>query len=166
MHDHELPPSLEGHEFPGRLSKANLKVVRQMSEAGSKPREILTLLRKDRIGNVTCRQQIYNARAKLKRDLMGGMSAIQYLFKMLCEKEYIFDYRLTPDGGLQDVTFARHDSVIMWEKFPYVMIMDSTYNTNRYISLNFSWSNLFFITLEERIFNYYVFDHNKKKMFV
>ena len=113
------------------LSRNELKVVRQMSDAGSVPRAILTLLRGESCTNVTCRVQIYNARAKLKNDLMDGLSSIQYLYKMLSEKEYIFDYRLTPDGGLQDLAFAHHDSVKMWEKFPYVMIMDTTYNTSR-----------------------------------
>ena len=131
IHNHGLPPSVEGHPFTEMLSRNELKVVRQMSDAGSAPRAIFTLLRSKSCTNVTCRQQIYNARAKMKRDLMNVLSSIQYLYKMLVEKEYIFDYSLTPDGGLQDLAFAHHDLVKMWERFPYVMIMDTTYNTNK-----------------------------------
>ena len=128
IHNHKFPSSLEGHAFAGMLSRNELKVVRQMSDTA--PKDILMILRGESCTNVTCRQHIYNARAKLTRDLMNGLSSIQYLYKMLPEKEYIFDYRLTPDGGLLNLTFAHHDSVKMWEKFPYVMIMDITYNTN------------------------------------
>ena len=58
------------------------------------------------------------------------MSPTQYLFDMLVKEKFIFGFRESDDGSLQDIAFAHEKSIKLWEEYHYVMVMDTTYNTN------------------------------------
>ncbi len=132
-HSHGFPPTLEGHAFAGRLTDEQMADVAIWSASGSDPKTVWQNFQLSYEDNVTSRQQIYNARAKIKRSLMAGKSAMQYLWALLQKLGYIYAHRLTEDHVLQDLIFAHPESLRLWEMYSYVMIMDATYKTNRYI---------------------------------
>lgn len=49
------------------------------------------------------------------------------------DNNYVFRYR-TCEGGVtvRDIFLSHHDSIKLFNMFPTVLILDSTYNTNKY----------------------------------
>ena len=134
-HNHELPPGLQGHAYEGRLTPKQYEEVQQLSKAGARPTAVLQKLRDAPEPNYTTRKQIYNAKAKQRLEARGAMTPIQYMFSMMAAKNYSFNYRASPnpeDDWIQDLVYAHPKSLGLWEIFPYVMIIDATYQTNRY----------------------------------
>ena len=131
IHNHDLPPSLQGHQLAGRLTPEEMKLVEDMTVAGVKPVPLLEVLKQTFKKNLSSRQQIYNARSRIKMKKMKQMTPMQHLLNMLTARKFTYSYRIAPDGSLQDLAFAHGYSLFLWKIFPYVMIMDSTYKTNR-----------------------------------
>lgn len=131
IHNHELNKHFEGHAYAGRLSTAQYSDVVDLTLAGCGPKPTVEILRARYDENTTSRQQVYNARAKFQRSKLGGvMTPMQVLLKMLSVGKYVYSWRTTSEEKLQDIAFANPTSLLLWKKFPCVMIMDTTYNTN------------------------------------
>jgi hypothetical protein len=63
------------------------------------------------------------------------MTEMQHLFKKLAENNYFFKSRsVDVDGSsvVRDAFFAHPKSVSLFNSFPTVLVMDSTYKTNKY----------------------------------
>jgi alpha-glucosidase len=78
-------------------------------------------------------KQIYNIRQKYKNDLRGEYSELQQLLKCLEEHRYFHKIRTVGESStVQDIFWAHPDSVKLLNTFPTVLLMDSTYKTNKY----------------------------------
>lgn len=148
-HNHDILPSLEGHSFAGRLTSEQMQKVRTCSASGVKPVKILDMLRKEYPSNVTSTQQIYNARYKLKVEDRSGRTITQQALHFLGERNYYTDYRTLPGTNIiSDLILSHHMSRHWLSMFPYVLVMDTTYKTNRLVSnstfFNVNVCNLFF----------------------
>ena len=132
VHNHTHPTKLIGHSFAGRLKPKELVDVESSTKAGSRPKDVLTKLRHDVTTNVTSRDQIYAARARMRKNLMGDRTPTQYLLSELVNKGYLFQYRLDSEGRIGDLAFFHPDSIKLWKMFSYVLLMDTTYGTNKY----------------------------------
>lgn len=133
VHNHELPHSLVGHPYAGRLSQEERKLVVDMTVAGIKPRDILNALKRRNKENASTMKTIYNAKANLRTHEMEGRSAMQQLMKVLVEKHYVYWHRKdeTTDEVL-DLFWAHPESILLSKCFPSVVLVDCTYKTNRY----------------------------------
>ncbi|CAH9094908.1 unnamed protein product [Cuscuta europaea] len=133
FHNHAIPTSLLGHAFAGKLTKHEISLVRDLSEAGCKPKPILQSLKMANSDNVTSRKQVYNVRCKLKKEWKDGRTVMQQLLHLISKYDYFEAIRLVPGSeDLHDMIFAHRDSLQLLHLFPYVLIMDTTYKTNRY----------------------------------
>jgi hypothetical protein len=96
------------------------------------PRNIISAMKARDSENVTAAKQIYNARWRLKQRSWAIRNEMQHLFKCL-EDNYFFKARTNGDSDfVQDIFFAHPKSVCLFNTFPTVLLIDSTYKTNKY----------------------------------
>ncbi|KAM7498251.1 hypothetical protein LguiA_022665 [Lonicera macranthoides] len=131
IHNHELPKTLVGHPYAGRLSKEEKIIVVDMSLAGVKPKEILNAIKRRHKENASIMKTIYNVKSNMRTHAMEGRSAMQQLFKVLIEKHYVYWHRSneTTDEIL-DLFWAHPESILLAKCFPSLVIVDCTYKTN------------------------------------
>ncbi|KAI5654980.1 hypothetical protein M9H77_32167 [Catharanthus roseus] len=76
---------------------------------------------------------IYNVITKIKRDRMQGRNTVEEVLRLSTERGYTVFYRNGEDSNvLSDIVVAHPTSIAMIRTWPYVLIMDTTYKTNKY----------------------------------
>lgn len=136
-HNHRMPTSLVGHAYAARMEADFYKLVKWFSATGSSPKSILEGLRmqkkEDGAELVTSIRTLYNAKAKLKMEALEHRTITQDVLYRLRERNYFFNVRRsnTDDNTLTDLIFAHPDSRHLLSLFPYVIVMDTTYKTNK-----------------------------------
>ncbi|XP_038693801.1 uncharacterized protein LOC119991527 [Tripterygium wilfordii] len=132
-HNHDPASYMKGHPYPSRLSEVEIQITVDMSARNSKSRDILTELKKRDPNNVSTIRTIYNAHKKHKTVERSGQSQMQSVFSFLNDHEYFFDYRANHTTyELEDLFFAHPGSLDRLRAFQNVLLMDATYQTNRY----------------------------------
>ncbi|KAL2902597.1 hypothetical protein RDABS01_027679, partial [Bienertia sinuspersici] len=129
--NHELLVYNEGHRQVSGLSPGAKKLVRDMTEARAKPGPILAAV-KERFPNLNPnKRHIYNFRAKLREEKAEGQNPAEQFLYLIVKHKYLF--WIDSDEGVVTHTFVAHPtSVNLLRTFPFVIMMDSTYKTNRY----------------------------------
>ncbi|XP_038721968.1 uncharacterized protein LOC120014119 [Tripterygium wilfordii] len=132
-HNNDPALYMEGHPYPGWLSESEIQIMVDMSVQNAKSRDILTELKKRDPNNVSTIRTIYNAHKKHKTFERSAQSQMQVVFSFLKDQEYFFDYRANhATNELEDLFFAHPGSLDLLRAFPHVLLMDATYQTNRY----------------------------------
>ncbi|PNX99088.1 protein FAR1-related sequence 5-like [Trifolium pratense] len=135
MHYHELDKGLEGYIVVGRLKPQEKDFLDEMTRNSVAPRNIISALKEIDPNNKTSTKQVYNARHRYKAKLRTSRTEMQHLCKHLDDNKYFFEYRTIVEDGaehLQDIFFAHPKSVSLFNSFLTVLMMDSTYQTNKY----------------------------------
>ncbi|KAF8388613.1 hypothetical protein HHK36_027290 [Tetracentron sinense] len=133
VHNHKGSSYLEGHSFAGKLNMEQKKILKDMSRVGIKPRDVLRTIKKKDPINVTTIRTIYNARAAIRLEELGGKTPIQHLFKCLNDLGYVTFHRMDEKNkNLTDLFFSHPTSVKLSRAFPNVFLLDCTYKTNRF----------------------------------
>ncbi|KAL6513162.1 hypothetical protein OROGR_020648 [Orobanche gracilis] len=132
-HNHESIKSFVGHAYPGRLTDCERAKVEVLKRNSVKPRNILNALRDDNSSNCTTVGQIYNFGAKFKRSIRHPRTQMQHLLKLLQDDGYFTLSRLDDESNVvKDIFWAHPTAVKLLNKFSIVLILDTTYKTNRY----------------------------------
>ncbi|KAJ9540010.1 hypothetical protein OSB04_026516, partial [Centaurea solstitialis] len=164
-HNHEPAMFMEGHSHMMGLSENEIRMVQNLTNLNVKPRDILSTLKDQNPNNVASLRTIYNARRKFRISEQEGRTPMQNVMHILQTKGYNFEYRLNNDtNGLEELFFMHPTSLIMWQAFPHVVLMDATYNTNMYnlpfleivgvTSTNKTFSIAFAFMRDEKACNY------------
>jgi len=133
VHNHEMVLYVAGHLLAGRLMEDDKKIVHDLTDSSVKPNNILTNLKKKRKESKTNIKQIYNERHKFKKVRRGDLTEMQFLISKLEENEYVYYVREKKESQtVQDIFWTHPTSVKLFNNFPTVLIMDSTYKTNLY----------------------------------
>ncbi|KAF8412056.1 hypothetical protein HHK36_000009 [Tetracentron sinense] len=133
VHNHKGSSYLEGHSFAGKLNMEQKKILKDMSRVGIKPRDVLRTIKKKDSTNVTTIRTIYNARAAIRLEELGGKTPIQHLFKCRNDLGYVTFHRMEEKNkNLTDLFFSHPTSVKLSRAFPNVFLLDCTYKTNRF----------------------------------
>lgn len=121
-----------GHPTARRLTEEQLQKILDLSETGSKPRDILALIRRQRPNALVTSKNIYNARDALRRKKLGNSTPLEFLLKTLQQnaRKYIFKQDL--EGRILFFMFAYTESIRYANKYNRVFVLDCTYKTNRY----------------------------------
>jgi len=78
-------------------------------------------------------KQVYNEHHKFKKAQIGDLAEMQFLISKLEENKYVYFIREKCDNDtIQDIFCTHPQSVRLFNNFPTVLIMDSTYKTNVY----------------------------------
>ncbi|CAJ2643632.1 unnamed protein product [Trifolium pratense] len=109
--------------------------MEEMSRNLVPPKNIMSTLKDRDPNNKTTAKQLYNLSHRLKLKMRASMTEMQHLSKRLVETGYFFKHRtVVADGSehVQDIFFAHPKSISLFNSFPTVLLMDSTYKTNKY----------------------------------
>ena len=130
-HNHVISDNLHGNALAGRPTEEELKEMREMAEINIRPMYIKGKLASSP-DNYTSMKQVYNTVQKFKKEGMEGRTVVQEFFKKCKEKHYFIEYRSDlATNKITDIFFANSDSIRLLKAFPYVMLLDSTYATNK-----------------------------------
>ncbi|XP_012833854.1 PREDICTED: protein FAR-RED ELONGATED HYPOCOTYL 3-like [Erythranthe guttata] len=115
------------------LSQEEAKIISDLSQSHVPPKKILANLRQNGLGLDAYSKQIYNEKAKLKRLSRGDRTVMKHLIGLLEEHNYYKWFRTDETThAVTDLMWAHPQSVELLSKFPYVLLLDSTYKTNQY----------------------------------
>lgn len=133
-HNHDLPETLLGHAYAGRITPTQQKMVYRDATIGTRPRNVLRGLKIDDSECVTDIRQVYNAMSNMKRDETEGRRDLPQALHSLDQKGYYVVSRKSPQlegNEVSDIILAHPDSRHLLRLFPYVIVMDTTYKTNQ-----------------------------------
>ena len=90
-------------------------------------------MKKKRKESITNIKQVYNERHKFKKAKRDDLTEMQYLISKLEENGYVHYIKEKPESQIvQDIFWTHPTSVKLFNNFPTVLIIDSTYKTNLY----------------------------------
>ncbi|KAI5654311.1 hypothetical protein M9H77_31498 [Catharanthus roseus] len=117
------------HYIIARLTEEQLKQIEQFRKSHVPPRNILRFFQEQ---NVSCAcTEIYNVVAKIKKNRMQGRNIVAEVLCLSAQRGYTVFYRNGDDSNiLSDIVIAHQTSIAMIRTWPYVLIMDTTYETN------------------------------------
>ncbi|XP_050909245.1 uncharacterized protein LOC127123022 [Lathyrus oleraceus] len=97
------------------------------------PKNILEMLKRKRLENVSNTKKIYNVRAINNKVIKGPRTKMQHLLKLLDDDHYVSRYKVCEDGvTARDILWTHNDSIKLSNIFSTVLIICSTYKTKKY----------------------------------
>jgi len=130
-HNHEIT-DLIGHPQFCQLKESDITTIRALSSSNVAPREILTTLRLSNSNSIVRQRQIYNARAKIKRENLAGRTPIIALLETLKQSNWKYEFKLNEDNKIVSLFFAKKESLSLAKKISNVLLLDCTYKTNKF----------------------------------
>ncbi|KAI5671608.1 hypothetical protein M9H77_11972 [Catharanthus roseus] len=89
--------------------------------------------REQDVGCAVSAHKIYNVVAKIKRNQMQRRNTVEEVLRLNAERGYTVFHRNCEDSNvLSDIVVAHPTSIEMIRTLSYVLIMDTTYKTNKY----------------------------------
>ncbi|MCH90815.1 protein FAR1-RELATED SEQUENCE 6, partial [Trifolium medium] len=132
-HNHVMAQRQEGHIYAERLEPEEIELVREMTKNRAPPRNILSTVRRKYPSTWTTIKHIYNLRQRLRLEVRGERTEMQQLLKCLSGGKYTYNTRLCRDTEtISDIFFAHPESIKLFNLFHIVLVMESTYKTNKY----------------------------------
>ncbi|XP_058776866.1 protein FAR1-RELATED SEQUENCE 5-like [Vicia villosa] len=133
LHNHELCAKSQGHPSICRLNPEEKTSIRDISLNLVQPKNILATLKRKEPDSVSNIRQMYNQRYHNNKASWGDRSEMQQLLKMLDANKYASRYRTCVDKVMyRDIFWTHPDSIKLFNTFPTMLILDSTYKTNKY----------------------------------
>jgi len=131
-HNHELPKSLVGHPYVGRLTSNKKIIIADMTKSMVKPRNILLTLKEHNANNYTTIKKIYNARNAHLSSIRDNNTEMQQLMKLVERDQYIHWHRFKDEDVVRDIFCSHPNAIKLSNACNLVFLIDSTYKTNRY----------------------------------
>ncbi|XP_057452685.1 uncharacterized protein LOC130744527 [Lotus japonicus] len=132
-HNHAPAETLVGHAYAGRLTSQEKDMVGKMVYNKVKSGNMLLALKDVNPQNLTTIRQVYNEWMTHIRAKRGQLSEMQHLMRLLEEDKYTHWSR-TEEGStvIRSLLWAHPVSIQLFNQFPTVVLLDSTYKTNKY----------------------------------
>ena len=132
-HNHKLLKNFEGHPYVGRLTSDEKSNLSDMTRNMVKPKLALLTLQRNNPDSHTTIRQIYNARTRIRSSLRMDRTELQYLMNLMHRDRYIHWHRKYDNTDVvRDICWAHPESITLLNTFNIVLLIDSTYKTNRY----------------------------------
>ncbi|XP_024632764.1 protein FAR1-RELATED SEQUENCE 5-like [Medicago truncatula] len=124
---------LKGHKTFRRLNPNECVHLYEIDESNVPPRQMITNLRKRNINTSTTIKHVYNSCYRYRKSIRGSRNNMQHLLKLLVENEYVYHCRNYHDSDdVGDIFWVRPDGIKLFNTFFTVLVLDSTYKTNKY----------------------------------
>ncbi|XP_076935607.1 protein FAR1-RELATED SEQUENCE 5-like [Bidens hawaiensis] len=151
---------MEGHAYARRLTDDERSWVAYLTKMNVAPHDILSLLKERNLSNVSTIKTIYNERNKIRLIEQEGKSPMQVLLSFLHDNNYVYEFTTTGLNELENIFFVHPTSFDIWRAFPHILIIDSTYKTNKY---NMPFVQIVGVTSTNNTFSIaFAFMHNEK----
>ncbi|OBS22696.1 hypothetical protein FPOA_09028 [Fusarium poae] len=136
-HTHNHPPSeiSSAHPSHRRLTSPVKATIESTSRrVGIRARDIRAIVEEQHPESIFTQRDIYNARALVSREKLAGYSPTAALLKLFDEQRVPYVVKWAPDepGRLLGLVWTFPYCIRMWKRFPEVISLDNTYNTNRF----------------------------------
>ncbi|KAL2926008.1 Protein FAR1-RELATED SEQUENCE 5, partial [Bienertia sinuspersici] len=131
-HNHELVVYPEGHRQISGLSPEAKQLVREMSDAQTKPSRIVVALQQQFPADNPTVRHVYNYRDNIRRERLDGRNPAQQVLHEVVQRGYVYWTATDVDGYICQLLCAHLLSLQLFRTWPYVVRMDSTYKTNKY----------------------------------
>ena len=128
-HNHDPSASEDVHPVHRRLTTGEFNHVKNLASSGVKTSQILQQVKQ--LGSQALSQTIYNARSKVVREKLAGLTSIQCMFECI-EASDTWNSRFLKknDGVLVNLFWAHQGSINLARKYHHVALIDVTYRTN------------------------------------
>lgn len=131
QHNHPAFQNLYEESRYRRPDTASEHRIALLSSAGVRPSHIRPLLNVEGGSNLLLRD-IYNARARHKRNWLNGRTPIEGLLDLVTSLDWAFRTVTSEEGILRSFFFASPEAILLARRFPTVLGIDCTYKTNRF----------------------------------
>lgn len=134
-HNHEASDGAINH--PAHRTKtlntntSATAIIKTLMSRMTKVSTIRATMEKD-WGILLTKRDIYNMRARIRTEQLGGLTAIQWLAKELDKCSYFVKINTDKDNRVIHLFFAHPECIQLWHNAPDVLLMDATYKTNRF----------------------------------
>jgi len=113
------------------MTTEELHLLEDMSKAGATPKVILATLHRRNSESLLVAPDIYNARKKIRTQELNGRTPIEALLDEFEVNGVRHALKVNEEGHISHLFFAFLAAVELLQEFPGVLLMDSTYKTNR-----------------------------------
>ncbi|XP_058746429.1 uncharacterized protein LOC131619338 [Vicia villosa] len=97
------------------------------------PKNILATLKREEPDNVSNIRQVYNIWYHNNKAVRGDRNEMQQLLKLLDDNKYVSRYRTCDDEvTVREIFWTHPDLIKLFNTFPTMLFLDSTYKTNKY----------------------------------
>ncbi|KAI5668764.1 hypothetical protein M9H77_18617 [Catharanthus roseus] len=111
-----------------RLTEEQLQQIERFMKSHLPPRNILQFFHEQDVGL----HKIYNIVAKIKKNRMQGRNTVEEVLCLSAKRGYTVFYRNREESNvLSDIVVVHPTSIAMIRTWPCVLIMDTTYKTNK-----------------------------------
>jgi hypothetical protein len=142
---------MAAHPTARHLTRKQRQKIELFSNAGAPPRKVKAILRRENDEFCSTSKDIYNAKAKIKVDNLGSLSSVEVILNELTDNNYKIDFLCDEENRLVSLFFAHEQTVQSLLQYNSVLLMDSTYKTNRFglpllhiIGINCSYRTVIF----------------------
>ncbi|XP_057443930.1 protein FAR1-RELATED SEQUENCE 5-like [Lotus japonicus] len=133
IHNHEAAKTLVGHAYVGQLTIDEKSLVENMAKNAVAPRNMLLSLKDQNPDNLTTINQVFSFCQSIRRTARGSLTEMQHLMKLLTRDKYVHWQSLQEDSEvLRDIFLIHPDAIQLFNTFPIVIVIDSTYKPNKY----------------------------------
>ncbi|CAK8567943.1 unnamed protein product [Lathyrus sativus] len=133
VHNHDLCLKLVGHPSVCRLKPEEKVCISDMTLNLVQPKNILAILKRKQTDNISNIKQVYIIRYLSNKVIRGDKTEIQQLLKLLDDSSYVSQYQTCDNGVMvRDIFWTHLNSIRLFNAFLTVLILDSTYKTNKY----------------------------------
>ena len=134
--NHNHAPSLDATAHHGHrkrdLQAHGRETIQQLTQIGVEPRRISAAVLSQNPSTLITRTDIYNERSRARQEHLGDRSPLEALLDELKGDDYWIVKWSEANGRLENLFFASSLQVELMRCFPDILVMDSTYKTNRY----------------------------------
>jgi hypothetical protein len=133
-HNHQPDDNMIGHSLARRrqLTGDQNNTINHLSEIGSKPRQIISLLRAEQPTTLIKPSDLYNIRDELRRKKLGNYTPLEFLRETLQNNSWRYTFKQDAEGHILFFMFAHPESIRYANQYNRVFLLGCTYKTNRY----------------------------------
>jgi len=103
-----------------------------MTHAGVRPIQIMAALQKEDPDTLVSATDIHSERKAIREKHLNGRSPIETLLDDLSTPEWVFTVKKDADNHVHNLFFAHQKQIELLLANPDVLLMDCTYQTNKY----------------------------------
>ncbi|KEY71447.1 hypothetical protein S7711_10113 [Stachybotrys chartarum IBT 7711] len=134
-HNHLPSINPSAHPAHRKLNSAVRETIQSSSRrVGIRARDVHSIVKEKHTDTVLTRKDIYNARAAIGREKLGGLPTSAALLKQFDDRgiPYIAKWVKDEPDRLVGLVWTLPYCIRMWRRFPEVLSLDNTYSTNRF----------------------------------
>jgi hypothetical protein len=112
-HNHETDDNMIGHPLARRrhLTTDQINTIKHLSDSGSKPHQIIHLLRAKQPTTLIKPKDCYNIRDELRRKKIGDYTPLEYLRETLQNDNWRYSFKQDSEGHILFFMFAHPKSI-------------------------------------------------------